>query len=280
MRRGVPAVALVLMAVVAGCGSEPTASAAADSAAPSAPFVEESPGERISAERIAVEPLGALRPPQPQLAPAFEPGLLADHCLDRDVPAPPATDAHLTVLDRSYALAPSHVPDDLVPASAAGFVGPQGERLVRAVMVDDLAALRRASREAGHAIILTSAYRSHREQAFTFDLWVRSIGYGAALQRAARPGHSEHQLGTALDFVSPGWEGRVGDWARDSADGAWLAANAWRYGFVMSYPDGFQAETCFAYEPWHYRWVGRAAAAEQREEGLPLRTYLARFVSG
>ena len=98
--------------------------------------------------------------------------------------------------------------------------------------------------------------------------------------RSARPGHSEHQLGTALDLTSPGWNGRFGNWATETAEGRWLADNAWRHGFVMSYPLGSQDVTCFSYEPWHYRWIGRDAAAEHQASGLYLRSFLERYVDG
>jgi len=53
-----------------------------------------------------------------------------------------------------------------------------------------------------------------------------------------------------------------------------MAANAWRYGFVMSYPPGGFLETGYDYEPWHYRFVGRERAAAVQASGLTLRTYL------
>jgi D-alanyl-D-alanine carboxypeptidase len=59
-----------------------------------------------------------------------------------------------------------------------------------------------------------------------------------------------------------------------------MEENAWRYGFVMSYPAGSQADTCFSYEPWHYRWIGRDAAAAHRTSGLQLRRFLERYVGG
>jgi D-alanyl-D-alanine carboxypeptidase len=107
---------------------------------------------------------------------------------------------------------------------------------------------------------------------------VARLGQDAARLRTARPGHSEHQLGTAIDVTSPGWSGRFGDWAVESAEGAWMAEHAWRYGFVMSYPAGQQELTCFGYEPWHYRWIGREAAAAHRDSQMVLRDFLERFI--
>jgi D-alanyl-D-alanine carboxypeptidase len=252
-------------------------------ASPSAPLPAAAPTSiprsEHGPERV-VQRAPLARPAQPAIAVRYDAALLADHCVDRDVPAPQATDVALTVLDRSYALPASYAPTDLVPASSAGLTGSSGTKLVRSVVLEDLAAMGAAWREAGLSVIVESAYRSYANQAATFDSWESRLGYAAALVRSARPGHSEHQLGTAIDVTSPGWGGRFGDWAVESLEGAWMAENAWRYGFVMSYPAGSEAETCFSYEPWHYRWIGREAAAAHRSSGLHLRQFLERHVGG
>jgi len=246
---------------------DPVGAATTTAAAPMAPAVGGGP------ERLELRPMA--RPTQPSLAVRYRVALVSDPCVDRDLPAPPASDVVLTVLDRSYGLPATHVPEDLVPSADAGLTGISGTKLVRSVMIDDLAAMRAAWESAGMVVVIDSGYRSHADQAVTFDSWVARIGYDQAVVRSARPGHSEHQLGTAIDVSSPGWSGRFGDWAREAPEGAWMAEHAWEYGFVMSYPPGAQERTCFGYEPWHYRWIGREAAAEQRESGLVLRDFLA-----
>jgi D-alanyl-D-alanine carboxypeptidase len=50
--------------------------------------------------------------------------------------------------------------------------------------------------------------------------------------------------------------------------------NAWKYGFMMSYPKGKSSITCYTYEPWHYRYVGRALARHIHDSGLTIREYL------
>lgn len=245
---------------------------AASATAPAAAVLLPPGPERL----VRAEPMA--RPAQPVLAARYEAALVEDHCADRDLAAPPVSDVVFTLLDRSYALPPEYVPEDLVAASAAGLAGSSGTRLVRSVLVDDLAAMRSAWQAAGLEMIVESAYRSYAAQAATFDAWVARLGHAGALLRSARPGHSEHQLGTAIDVTSPGWSGRFGDWARESAEGRWMADHAWEFGFVMSYPSGSEAETCFGYEPWHYRWIGREAAAAHRASGLQLRRFLERHV--
>ena len=268
----------VLLAACSGAAiSEPLASrVASDPVAASASTPRPIEG---GPERIVHRALLA-RPVEPAIPVRYDVALLADHCVDRDVPPPQATDIALTVLDRSHALPASYVPSDLVPASTAGLTGDSGPKLVRSVVVEDLATMGAAWREAGLSVMVESAYRTYAAQAATFDTWVARLGYAGALVRSARAGHSEHQLGTAIDVTSPGWTGRFGDWAVESAEGAWMAANAWRYGFVMSYPAGSEEETCFGYEPWHYRWIGRDAAAAHRSSGMPLRQFLERDLGG
>ena len=178
----------------------------------------------------------------------------------------------ITLLDTIYQVPSSYAPGDLVDSSAAGL---NGGYAVRSVMLADLAAMAAAARSAGAPIQLVSGYRSYSQQKATFDHWVSVGGYEQALRTSARPGHSEHQLGTAIDVTSEGgaapWT--YADWASTPA-GAWMAANAWRYGFVMSYPRGSSDVSCYSYEPWHYRYVGRDLAAEVAGSGRVLRQVL------
>jgi D-alanyl-D-alanine carboxypeptidase len=177
-----------------------------------------------------------------------------------------------SLLDTIYMLPPDYHPGDLVDSGAAGL---NGGYPIRAIVLADLRAMVDAARAAGAPLAVVSGFRSHAQQITTFNHWVTVSGYGAALRTSARPGHSEHQLGTTLDFTSLGggapWE--YADWATTPA-GGWMRANAWRYGFVMSYPAGSYAHTGYDYEPWHYRYVGRDLAATIQASGLTPRGYL------
>ncbi|HSI99873.1 MAG TPA: cell wall-binding repeat-containing protein [Patescibacteria group bacterium] len=181
-------------------------------------------------------------------------------------------DWHRTLVDTILAVPSDYHPPDLVDTASAGV---NGGHAMRGHVTADLKAMTDAARAAGRAIQVVSAYRSYATQQTTFNYWVSVAGYEQALRTSARPGHSEHQLGTTFDFTSlggrPPWE--YADWAALPA-GAWMAANAWRYGFVMSYPRASFSRVCYEYEPWHYRYVGRTAAAEVRASGLTLREWL------
>jgi zinc D-Ala-D-Ala carboxypeptidase len=182
------------------------------------------------------------------------------------------TDWQRSLLDTYYKLPRTYAPSGRTNTSAAGLTA---GFYVRTLVIPDLKAMASAARNAGARLAVQSAYRSYANQKATFDYWVRVDGYATAIKESARAGHSEHQLGTTLDFRSYGggapWN--YSDWATTKA-GAWMKANAWKYGFIMSYPKGKSAITCYAYEPWHYRYVGKDVAAKVRASGLTLREYL------
>ena len=183
-----------------------------------------------------------------------------------------------TLLDPIFRLPSKYNPPDLVTTSRAGLGGPYK---VRALVIADLKAMATDARKAGAPLAIVSAFRSSSMQASVFGSWSRALGRSTALLVSARPGHSEHQLGTTIDFTSRGggkpWY--AGDWGRTKA-GSWLARNGWKYGFVMSYSRGETSMTCYRYEPWHYRYVGREVAAAVHASHLTLREWLWRFPGG
>jgi D-alanyl-D-alanine carboxypeptidase len=218
-------------------------------------------------------------------APPADPFAAVPACTvgDRVLAGDPDTDAATLLLDLEWRLPPGYAPHDLVDVAAAGF--PAGH-LVRAAVIEDLRALRAAAEAAGLRLALQSAYRSEAYQAQVHEGWRAALGAERAAEVSARPGHSEHQLGTAVDLRSadgpPAWD--LEDWAT-TPEGAWVAEHAERFGFVVAYPRGAQALACYDYEPWHLRWVGREIAAAfaaaraawvaaGRTEAVPFRAWL------
>jgi D-alanyl-D-alanine carboxypeptidase len=190
----------------------------------------------------------------------------------------PAPDAHYrswqrTLLDTTFALPQDYAPPNLVSVSEAG--SSAGE-LVRSVVIPDLTALLQASAKAGNPVDVLIGYRSFARQQALFREHVRQFGYRQALAKTARPGHSEHQLGTTIDFRTKGQLDVPENWESQPA-GRWMAANAWKFGFVMSYRRDAENVTCYAYEPWHYRYFGRAPAARIHASGLTPREFLWRM---
>jgi LAS superfamily LD-carboxypeptidase LdcB len=128
----------------------------------------------------------------------------------------------------------------------------RGKHRVDALAADAIAALLADGRAAGFKLRINSAFRSYREQARVFRT-AKERG------RAARPGHSEHQLGTAIDLRLP-----------STAAIDWLTAHAFEHGFALSYPPDKQRVTGYRPEPWHVRFVGRDVAAELHRSGTTL----------
>ena len=175
-----------------------------------------------------------------------------------------------TLLDTNLKLRRCYTPRDLVSVSRANI---RGSGKVRKIMIADLKAMAKASRRAGKPLAVRSAHRSYAYQAALFSSYVRTHGYAKAITFSARPGHSEHQLGTTVDFTtapSVPLTTRFGD----SPPGKWIAKNGWKYGFIMSYPKGKKSASCYSYEPWHWRYFGRDMARRIHDSGQVPRRYL------
>ena len=201
-------------------------------------------------------------------------------CRYADAATPDAAyaDWATTIVDTDLRLPAGYVPPGLVTVGRAGLAG---AGRVRDVVIDDLSAMVDAAAGAGAPLAVISAYRSEASQATVFAGWERQVGHAAALLASARPGHSEHQLGTTIDFTTPDGSGPWANGFGRSAQGRWLHAHGWTFGFVESYPaDGSPSLTCYQAEPWHYRYVGRELAADVHAAGVPLRVFLFRAGDG
>lgn len=140
---------------------------------------------------------------------------------------------------------------------------------------------------AGNSPYICSAYRSRETQRQLFENKIqRLIEQGAdpgsapelAAQTVAAPGTSEHELGLAFDIVDMYYQ-NLDEEQADTATQKWLMENSWKYGFVLRYPEGGGAVTGVVYEPWHYRYVGLAAAEQMHELSLTLEEYVSMFYS-
>lgn len=125
--------------------------------------------------------------------------------------------------------------------------------------------------------VVASGYRDARKQQELMDKKVESFisqGYSQseakkeALKWVASVGYSEHQTGLAVDINADGVNS-TGEQVYK-----WLADNAWQYGFILRYPEGKTNITNTDYEPWHYRYVGKEAAADIYKQGICLEEYI------
>lgn len=141
---------------------------------------------------------------------------------------------------------------------------------VAPVAADPLARLVATARAEGVELGVTSGFRSYERQAQVHGDLVGEHGRPGAEALSARPGHSEHQTGLAVDVIDLGArECDLRGCFKDTPAGRWVAAEAWRFGWVVRYGPGQEAVTGYAPEPWHLRYVGVELATELRERGGP-----------
>jgi len=160
------------------------------------------------------------------------------------------------LVDKQHALPLDYSPDDLVPLTAGGsFRITRNDLSLRRSAAASLEEMAAAAAAEGVTLIAASTYRSAARQAEIFAWQVRTFGQETAERQSARPGHSEHQLGTAVDFYP------IHDNFAYTAASRWLTQNAGSFGWTLSYPDGYEHVTGYRFEPWHYRYVGRPLAA-------------------
>lgn len=130
--------------------------------------------------------------------------------------------------------------------------------------------------ESGGRIVPVSGYRSHEEQIGIWEDTMKTEGEEFTRTFVAKPGHSEHETGLAIDlaenreeidFICP-------EFPRDGICGRFRELAA-QYGFIERYPSGKEKITGIGAEPWHFRYVGRPHAEVMKKEGLILEEYIA-----
>lgn len=173
----------------------------------------------------------------------------------------------LTVLVTKNIGIGNYQPTDLM---TLGELGAGSERL-RQVVYNDLRSLMQDMAAASVPVKITSAYRSFDQQNRLYLDGITQNPNNVSI--IAKPGFSEHQTGLALDFgavlngPNPGFA--------NTEQSRWLQANAYRYGFALSYPAGGESVTGYSYEPWHWRYIGKTAAKDWKDSGQILQIFLA-----
>ncbi len=146
------------------------------------------------------------------------------------------------IANKSYALPKTHTSNWMSPETSKAY-----QKMAQ------------AANAAGHNLNVKSAYRSWSDQDWIFRDYCRRDSLENALTYSARPGHSEHQTGLAMDLVASGTQ--EAKQPRQAAALAWLNENAYKYGFILRYPENKTHETGYIFESWHYRYVGEELAA-------------------
>lgn len=140
------------------------------------------------------------------------------------------------------------------------------------IAAENLKAMSDDAKEAGLELVVTSGFRSENVQQ---TLYTNSKERNGEMENesVAKPGHSEHQLGTTVDLTTPEVAEQSTSPAFDDTNlYKWMQEHAHEYGFVMSYPQG--KNTGYIFEPWHWRFLGKKVATEIKESGLTIQEFL------
>lgn len=119
----------------------------------------------------------------------------------------------------------------------------------------------------GIKLRLSSGYRSYASQLQLHALYVKQQGEAEANRESALAGYSEHQTGLAVDVAPANGTCVVEDCFATAPEGKWVAANSYKYGFIVRYLQGKESITGYKYEPWHIRYVGIPLATEIYKSG-------------
>ena len=139
--------------------------------------------------------------------------------------------------------------------------------------VDAFKLMYKAAKDEGFGIVINSAYRSYKDQEETCNTYRNLYGDNYVNKYVARPGFSEHQTGLGFDIGST-----TTSVFKNSKEYQWMEDNAYKYGFILRFPQKWVIYTGFNPEPWHYRYVGKEISTYIHEHNIPFEEYYAMFL--
>ena len=146
--------------------------------------------------------------------------------------------------------------------------------MISADIMPYFAAMQNAALDAGlRKIIVDSGYRSFEYQKVVFDKSVAEKGIDETLRSVALPGSSEHQTGLAIDIAYMDNGVYIENTSDSDPEIKWLKENAYKFGFILRYPEEKEDVTGFKYEWWHYRFIGVEMATILYAENITLDEY-------
>jgi D-alanyl-D-alanine carboxypeptidase len=161
-----------------------------------------------------------------------------------------------------------YIPELIVPNVRLRLAPSQEQMQISPQVEDDLETMFAAASEDNVQLVFGSGYRSAALQKQFYDSYVATDGQELADTYSARPGHSEHQTGFAVDITSPSGTCHLEICWENTPEGKWVAENAHRFGFIIRYQEGKESITGYQYEPWHLRYVGTELSQELFKTGL------------
>ena len=192
---------------------------------------------------------------------------------DHDIPATNYSDT--IIANKYYLLKEEYVPENLVKISNSygwGTDNQATEKTLNAFIQMQQA----CKEETGITLMINSSYRSYNDQKEVYEYYQKLYDIDYADSIAARPGHSEHQTGLALDIFS--YTDRIQKTFSEGKTYDWLKDNSYKYGFIVRYPENKEDITGFNFESWHYRYVGKDIAKTIYENDLTYEEYYAYYI--
>lgn len=181
----------------------------------------------------------------------------------------------LVFVNKNYRLSPTYQPTDLTRPEVRTASGQTNQDLyLREEVSHQLERMFQAALSEGVHLIAKSGYRSYETQAALYQRYVQLNGVEYANRISAKPGHSEHQTGLAIDLASMENHQQLNQSFAQTTEGKWLAQHAHEYGFILRYPTGRESDTGYAYEPWHFRYVGEEVASLLNAQNWILEDYV------
>jgi len=182
-------------------------------------------------------------------------------------------ESDMILVNKEYGLLKDYVPSDLTPVNVTFAQGvAESKKQMRADAARALEEMFSAALQDGIELLGVSGYRSYYTQRDIYERRLKEAGEEHVSRYNAKPGHSEHQTGLAMDVGCPGYLDLTERFANTPAY-RWLQKNAHLYGFIIRYTEYGEEETGYAFEPWHVRYVGEEAAAIW-ESGLTMEAYV------
>ncbi|MDC3413555.1 M15 family metallopeptidase [Aquibacillus sp. 3ASR75-11] len=179
------------------------------------------------------------------------------------------------VVNKQRTLPEGFTPKNLmVPNVPFSFDEDNPKKQLRQEAAKALEALFAGAEQDGVDLVAASGFRSYQRQKEIYNYNVQTRGKEEADKFSARPGTSEHQTGLAMDVTSAEAAFALEQTFKQTKAGSWLSENAYRFGFVIRYPEGKSEITGYSYEPWHIRYVGdKTIAKEMYNQNLTLEEY-------
>ena len=178
------------------------------------------------------------------------------------------------LVDKKNFLPENYVPKNMIPLKKNDLYAITKNTLsLRKEAYDALNRLAAAAKAGGVTLTIGSTYRSYEYQKNLFDYWVRIDGLEEAERESSRPGTSQHQLGLVLDFAP------IEDEFAETGAGKWAAENAAKYGWSLSFPNGYEDVTGYLWESWHFRYVGLPAVMFQEKYFGNVQQFMLEFIN-